>query len=619
VLGVLAAPWFVHAAVVGLSGLGARPLASRAAAAALLVAGVAGAVALASFARRAHPSGPRASWPEPSPALPHAARRWARVLGWAALFAFALGVWAALALPIIAYDALGYRLPVIAQWLDAGRVAWVTSDDPVRNGYPLGQEAISAVVVAATAQMRCASATSFVFVAAGALSIAWLAEASGVSRALARAAGALFVLAPATILNAPSGYVDAAFAGAVVALFCTAALWWSRQDPWRACAAGMAAAHVLALKGTGIAFAAVIAGCLALASLWRARGASPASRRAAVRGALLAAVCALPGAFWVLRNVVHTGNPLWPMEIKVAGHTLFHGVASMDAVLSAASNTPHELAHLPEFARIAYVWLQVHGSAIDFDERLAGLGWAFPFAALPALVARAVAGARERREHGAVAPGDAALFLITLMAAGCFALQPLRWWPRYSLWLWGPGALALASCADAALRAGRTRALGVGLALVATLAVAEGAFASVHAKGAHLALARRFGAGHAAGASITDPRQALNAAKWVAPKFWDLGIERDGDVCRGAWKPATDNANLDGVWAQLELRPRVHVVPDDDADWQEVRAAWRKAGCARLLLLHGSPVLNSARLDPEVDMVSIEAFDRLAVVGLSQP
>jgi hypothetical protein len=90
-------------------------------------------------------------------------------------------------------------------------------------------------------------------------------------------------------------------------------------------------------------------------------------------------------------------------------------------------------------------------------------------------------------------------------------------------------------------------------------------------------------------------------------------------VCRGAWKPATDNANLDGVWAQLELRPRVHVVPDDDADWQEVRAAWRKAGCARLLLLHGSPVLNSARLDPEVDMVSIEAFDRLAVVGLSQP
>jgi hypothetical protein len=56
-----------------------------------------------------------------------------------------------------------------------------------------------------------------------------------------------------------------------------------------------------------------------------------------------------------------------------------------------------------------------------------------------------------------------------------------------------------------------------------------------------------------------------------------------------------------------------------ETTWQQVRAAWRKAGCVRLLLLHGSPVIKAANLDPEVETVPVVAFDRLAVVGRSQP
>ena len=127
-------------------------------------------------------------------------------------------------LPIVAYDAIAYRIPTIANWLDAGRVAWVPTDDPVRNGYPMGQESVSAVLAAMTGSMRFVATTSFVHVAAGAVSIWLFCEECGIRRPLARAAGATFVLVPMVLLNAPSGYVDAAFAGAVVSLLCLVAL-----------------------------------------------------------------------------------------------------------------------------------------------------------------------------------------------------------------------------------------------------------------------------------------------------------------------------------------------------------------------------------------------------------
>ena len=62
-------------------------------------------------------------------------------------------------------------------------------------------------------------------------------RAVGAVRGLRRAARAraqrcgVFVLAPMTLLNAPSGYVDAAFAGATVALLCTSALWLAGAQP----------------------------------------------------------------------------------------------------------------------------------------------------------------------------------------------------------------------------------------------------------------------------------------------------------------------------------------------------------------------------------------------------
>ncbi|MFI5306860.1 MAG: hypothetical protein ACHQ53_05900 [Polyangiales bacterium] len=587
-------PWLVHALAVLLSALGATPLRGRLPACAILIAAFGFALALAKAAlRHASPSNAH-------PALPPWPRALALALFLAGGAAFGVALLISIALPVIAYDALGYRLPLIAQWLDLGRIGWVQSDDVVRNGYPMGQEAVSAVIAAASSSLRASCAMSFPHVASGALAVWLTAEHCGVRRALGRAAAALFVLAPMTLLNAPSGYVDAAFAGASVALFCTAALLAheSSPDALLVAATGMAAANALSLKGTGLVFVVIAFAAVAVARWWR-------TARAWLRVAS-ALPWALPGVYWALRNLLHKGNPLWPVSVRVAGHTLLRGQGSTDQVLDAVHNTPPEYVALGAGMRVLRSWLQWSGPATTFDERTAGLGFAWPMLALPAIACFLL-----RRERGSQRALPVAFVLVVSVL--CLAIQPMSWWPRYTLWLWGAGALALALEAEDMARADRRGPLTAALMIAALVISAEGAIALTHAKGAKIA-ASRLAAGGMSHPSLADARDAINAMAWVSPQFWALGIERGGEVCRGSWKPHTDNANLDGVFAQITPRPRVHVMDDDHQAWPAVRSDWQRAGCPALLLLQGSRVLSSANRDPGVSVERAVAFDPLFVV-----
>ena len=600
-LAVLATPWLAHALVVGLSAAGARPLASRAAATAILFASVAGGVAAAGLSR---------SSLLPTPAVgPLAGRlRWLSwLLSSAGAVSLAASLLLAVLLPVVAYDALAYRLPVIAGWLDAGRVAWLVTDDPVRNGYPLGQEAVSSVIAAATGSMRFVTVASFFHVAAGALSIWLFAERAGVRRELARAGAALFLLVPMVILNAPTGYVDASFAGATVSAILLSALAFGSAGAELpvVAAAGMATAHALSLKGTGVAVVAAVGVAVAASGVVHALRKEPLFAQGALSRLLVATGFAAPGAFWLLRNVAHTGNPLWPVDVRVAGHEVFAGVASMESVLDVIHNTPAALAPLSEPARLLRTWFESSGFAIDFDDRLAGLGLAWPLLAAPAIVFTVT---RLLRRDAALEQRTTLAIAITATAVA-FVVQPMRWWPRYTIWVWGVGAVALALTAEQWLARGRSRSLAGALMAVLALGVVEGSVGLYHANGLATAVA------HGGDLPFSrDPRLARNAVAWVDAAFWSSGVARSSDVCRGAWKPGTDDANLDGVLAQLSPRPRVHVVADDDADWSTVKRAWKDAGCNELLLFRGSPVLSVAQQDPEVTVETAVAFDPLYVV-----
>jgi hypothetical protein len=212
---------------------------------------------------------------------------------------------------------------------------------------------------------------------------------------------------------------------------------------------------------------------------------------------------------------------------------------------------------------------------------------------------------------------------VWLLTAACFALQPLAWWSRYTLWLWGAGALSIACQLEYALRERAARSqnlLVVGLTL---LSVSEAGFALAHAHGLNRAVysyLQPAAAGPRTGfVQSLDLQHAHQAKRWIAPEFWQLGLTRDARICRTQWKPSTDNANLDGVLAQLSPRPAVFVVPDEHVSWTQTKQHWQGVGCPALLVFRGSPVLAAARADPSVSVRTVRAFDPLYLLRARPP
>jgi len=552
----------VYLAVVLTSALGLAPLSSALWARAVLVLGLA-AAALALAASRTLARTP--AEPVERDAL--------RVAGNVAIAAGALCTVAAfvlaLLLPIGAYDALGYRLPAVAQWLDAGAVVWVEGDDPLRNGYPLGLEVLEAVLFRAFGSPSAVDAVSSVFVAAGAASLCGFARTLGLGRAAARLTAGLFLLVPMHLLNAPSGYADAALAGALVCLLVAVARFVHREGEQGGSALdlGVAASLVIALKPHGFAFAAL---SLAVGAVLRARA---RGLRAALVELAPVALLATPGLFFAARNVAMTGNPVYPLEVRVAGHVLFAGQASLDGILTPDYNVPAQLRALPALLRPMWVWLQPEGPARSFDDRMAGFGYAFVAVGLPAL---AFAAARLARRRGA-RPGLGIVLVLTLV---CWGVQPFAFWPRFTSWLWGAAALAIALLVrELDARARPQAALAVaGLALA--LALPEAMYALAHVKN----LARL-------GPSVVraDDLTRLARVAGIDAGFVQRALSGRSDVCRTPWRLGTDDANLDGVVAQLSPRPRMHVV--DDVQPEALASLLRAHGCRELIAIGDSPLV----------------------------
>ena len=344
----------------------------------------------------------------------------------------------------------------------------------------------------------------------------------------------------------------------------------------------MAASHVLCLKGTGVAFVGLTA-ALALVVILRAK-------RFDGRALAPAVLAASVGSFWVVRNVAHTGNPLYPVAIAWHGHPWLAGVGSLESVLDVAHNTPSSwLALSRAGARAARVAAALQGrqwTSMRARRVSVTLGRSSPCPALGAL-------------------------LYGLLRTGAGSS---REGPPASL-LGGRDRGLLSAPADALVGPVHDLALGPG-------------------RGCDRARARKRGLVRDEPAPRTPPcsrsacwwrarglsrswrciRTPVPARDETLPSglpatFFRDEIEGRATLCRGAWKPGTDNVLLDGVAAQLRPRPRVFVIADDDGDWSRVRRQWKEAGCEDLLLFRGSPVLGAAADDPGTALAPTTAFD----------
>jgi hypothetical protein len=154
------------------------------------------------------------------------------------------------------------------------------------------------------------------------------------------------------------------------------------------------------------------------------------------RPLILAALLLFPllglGAFWYVRDVVEFSNPLYPVNVNVLGLTLFHGPGVGLSRLPSGSG----------LTAIVHSWgydltrLYNHSSGKwdRADEYEGGLGLVWLLLGLPLLIPFVRAAWTRNRM----------LFWTFLMPlAILFAIQPYKWWNRFTIFLLAPALVGI--------------------------------------------------------------------------------------------------------------------------------------------------------------------------------
>jgi len=239
--------------------------------------------------------------------------------------------------PHYAYDALTYHLYFPVRWLQDGAISVVPTwfGDPAPTYAPAASAVYYAWLLLPMRADWLARCGQFAFWPLLLGAAGMCARGLGLSRATARLVVLLVVCMPAVAAQAGTAMVDVALAAHVVAVVgfgLRFARTGDRADVLGLC---LGLGLMLGTKFVGVAFVAALAPLLVFV-VWcgmRARravggvqaggDARSAADRASVVGIVVLAV--VVGFGWYGRNLVVTGNPLYPLEVQVGGVTLFEG------------------------------------------------------------------------------------------------------------------------------------------------------------------------------------------------------------------------------------------------------------------------------------------------------
>lgn len=355
--------------------------------------------------------------------------------------------------PDLSWDGNAYHIPPISMWASQGHVYWVDTHylESIINGYPKGAEVI-AYILALTFGNAALNTVNLLFIPLGILGIASLSCSLGTQPLFALFAGMLYVLIPVNVNQASTTYVDAAFAACIIAL---CAIWLNAiQNTTRNSMAwsvplGAAIGLAISIKSTGIALGGLSLVILFLAALKGLSFRNATEKKPIFSGwmnlalafLLTGVVLVAVGGYWYIRNYIHTGSPLYPVGISLAGHTIFPGLSIADAI-SQASNTPQEIAGQSGVRQVLFTWLQNISkwpvSIKGYDARLAGIGFLWIAGCIPAILIFSILNLKKQSFYktGYIL----LIFLVTLV----FFMTPMNWWARYTFWIYAIGLPAFA-------------------------------------------------------------------------------------------------------------------------------------------------------------------------------
>lgn len=319
----------------------------------------------------------------------------AEPLRWEGFAAVTLATWTAivlglpsLLLPVkVVSDGPIYHLYFAARWWQAGGLELVASPfgESAATYFPANGDLWFAWLMTTWSGDRLAKVGQAPFLLLACLAAYGCARELGAGRTAAVVATALFATGGPLILFSFEPNVDTIFtAGYLVAayFFLRHAL---GRDGWPALLlGGLAAGQALGTKSVGNLFVPplIIAGLFAA---WRRSGRVRPTLSAA---AIIVAGVASTSAFWYARNAILTGNPLYPLAVKVGGLTILSGWYGPDAMKSSIYYLPvGEWRALGDIlagvldARTVPLWLAaVLGAWAVGRPRRPGDGWVWAFA-----------------------------------------------------------------------------------------------------------------------------------------------------------------------------------------------------------------------------------------------
>jgi len=234
-----------------------------------------------------------------------------------------IGAYAAnqLFLPPVSTDALGYHLPSAVQWLQDGRLSlfetWYWN--PANAYSPMAASAFLAWLIAPMGNDVLARFVQVPALAMIAVAVVQLGRAARVPAGVAALVAAAAVLSrpllSQTMLVKDDLLVASFFITTAVALTPAAAR--DRLGPWRL---GLAGGLLLATKYPALLTLPAL--LVLIDGPWRAGW---RVGRYAVAGAVAVAVA----GGWYVRNAIWTGNPLFPVDVTVAGHAVLPGLFTL--------------------------------------------------------------------------------------------------------------------------------------------------------------------------------------------------------------------------------------------------------------------------------------------------
>jgi hypothetical protein len=330
--------------------------------------------------------------------------------------------------PSYDWDGLYYHLPAIHEWVLRGRIAWLDGfpDVPFVN-YPMAIEAHTFFTYQILGIDRLGDALNLWFWPMAFLAVVVTSGLLGARGAWRWLSGALLAGAPVLVAQSVTSYVDPGAAACVMAAVAATLLLVFREGRdlgWRILLWGASLGLVLGSKGTGVVMVPVFAVAVIGGCLWREGWSRwPVWLRRVALGLLITAGT---GGYWYLRNAYHTGNPVYPIEVRFGARVLVPGY---DAAGMMNNEIPDWLARFPPVLRVPVAWLQLD-APIQGYAPTGGLGYVWLLAGLPAV---AILAGRSFRDRSAASRRELrfALILVSLL----LIVQPAPWWARFTLWI----------------------------------------------------------------------------------------------------------------------------------------------------------------------------------------